>query len=173
MPKKLKALFIALTVLISVQSKNSEATVGLITVNPALVTVGLVISVGGAAGYAVAEINASRGDIGSIFNSILIAMGSIAVGSVGLIVLDGEEGYAFAELDQVHAAKLGVTNEERLSFNSEIDQVNMLAAHVDRELSQIKNPTAEDSEALWSTVTDAVAPETLKAMQRVSLQLLK
>ncbi len=174
MSKKMRALFLALAIMFTFNSKNSQAAVGLVTANPAVVTIGLVMAAGGGVGLLVAtKLMEEDGDLDGVFEGIFLAIAAGAIGAVGLLVLDGEQGYSFAELNQKNALKLGITEEERKSFNSEIDQVNALAGYVDQELSKMKNPTVDESMALWTSVADAVSPQTLKAMQKVSIQLLK
>ncbi len=155
----------------SLSPNTSHATIGLVTVNPILVSAGLIMSGTSGIAFTLSQVKTHQGGVDNFLWGAVIAMGSLASLGIGLLVLDGEQGMVFAELDQANAEKLGVSESERLSFNSELDQVNALAEYVDSELAAIRNPTPEDAKSLWNTVTDTIHPLTLSTMQKVSLQL--
>lgn len=157
-------MFALLTVVTLTASKPSHAIVGLVAA-PGLVTAGAVM---GVAGMVVTQAGAEGGfdGIGAIlFGGVLTV--------VGIVVLDGEQGLAYGEVSPEQAHELGLTNKELLSFNAEIDQVNAIASHIDSELGAMKNPTVEDSAALWQSLKAAIAPETFSALQKVTVQLYK
>lgn len=56
-------------------------------------------------------------------------------------------------------------------FNQEIDQVNAVVEHVSLELSEMENPTKEDSTRIWKDMKDALSPEAFSALQKVTAQL--
>lgn len=170
--KLLKSSLLALVaVLMLSTAKPSQAAVGALTANPALALTGLKVTGGGAALLGIGMM-AGRAD-----NSMMGMAGlmpgviGLALAGVGLIILDENQGVSFDELTQEQAQKIGLSSSELEQFNSEIDQVNALASHVDAELSLLSNPSVEDSAAIWASIKDAVSPETFSAMQKISSQL--
>ena len=93
-----------------------------------------------------------------------------ALGVIGIIVLEESQSMSFDQISQEDALKIGLSSIERTQFNSEIDQVNALAFHVDSELSGLANPTVNDSVNIWDSVKDAVSPETFSAMLKIASQ---
>lgn len=170
--QKLRALFaVLLTVVTLAHSTPSEAVVGKIIHNRKVVTVGLAMTGTGAAvafgGAAI--VSATCVDLGCLAALFPIVIGG-AIAIAGLVTLDGEQEMQFKALNESEAMKLGVSESDRLVFNSEVDQATMLLNDVEAEVSKLEAPTAADSAALWSMVKDLVSPATFSTMQKIVSQ---
>lgn len=169
---KLKTFIaVVLTVVTLSHSTFSEAAVGKLTHRQKLVTAGLAISGTGVAitigGMAI--VKATCVDLGCLAVLFPIMAGGI-VAVAGLITLDGEQEMQFMALNQTDAARIGVSESERVSFNEEIDQANMMMTDVAVEMTKLSNPTAQDSLNAWNQVKDLVSPQTFAAMQKIVSQ---
>ncbi len=157
---KFKSLALATVLALSTltYSRPSNAMIGALMGNPALAIAGASIGVG-----SFFAMNATDGEVGII--GLLL----------GFVILDGENGQTleFKELSQKSAKSLKVSEEERQSYNAEIDQVRFVASEVSAELGQMKKPKLKDSQKLWSELGQNLAPETLSAVQKISRQLVK
>jgi hypothetical protein len=97
---------------------------------------------------------------------IPLALGGLVALS-GLITLDGEQKLQFIPLTKDDAIKIGATEEERQSFNSELDQANTLLTEVTDQITAMDNATVEDSARIWTEVRDLVSPATYSAMLKI------
>ncbi len=169
--KNIRIFFaVLLTVVTLSHSKPSQAAVSIFT-GGATAILGLkVIAVGVVGGYATAAIAQSTCTSGDCFNGILGVLLGGAVIAVGVVILDGEQAVEFQELDKKKATLLGVSESERESFNSELDQVNMLLEEVTEKMTSLESPTAQDSADAWNNVKDLVSPLTFSAMQKIASQ---
>ena len=155
--KKMKKLFatVLLTLTLLTTSLQSNAAVGLVTGTVPTVITGLVIA-GGTLTYSLDEsaLFPAMGLMGTIF---------------GLIILDGEnqQEIAFNQIDRASANNVGVNEQERLIYNTEVDIANLLLEEVDRELQSIEGATEEDARNLWNEYQQYVSPETFKTMQLI------
>jgi hypothetical protein len=172
--KLLKSLcMILVAVSILTFSKPSQAAVGAISGNPVLVISGLKVAGNGAVALGVG-VAAMRVD-----SPYFIALGGYTglIGAaaicIGLVMLEDSQDINFDQVSKTDAAKLGLNSSELEIYNSEIDQVNALAAHVDHELGKLAQPTIQDSAAIWSSVQDTVSPESFKVMQKITSLLYK
>ena len=164
--KSLRIFFaVLLTVVTLTHSKPSQATVGAFVAAPVLIA-GIAITGTGIVGTAIYASKCGNGDLNEICKALIVILG-IPVIAVGLIVLDGEQDIAFSELSASEASRLGVSEAELATYNSEIDQANMLMADVKSELSKLEKPTAQDSVKAWSAVRDLVSPATYATMQKI------
>ena len=91
----------------------------------------------------------------------------------GFVILDGEQEVSYVPLSTEDAQKLKISQKELDHFNDEIDQVNALVEHVSVQLSEMENPTKEDSMEIWKNVKDTLSPEAFSALQKVTAQLYK
>ena len=91
----------------------------------------------------------------------------------GFVILDGEQEFSYVPLSEEDAEKLKIGQEELENFNQEIDQVNAVVEHVSVQLSEMENPTKEDSINIWKDVKDSLSPEAFSALQKVTAQLYK
>ncbi len=159
---KLKLFFaVFFTVLTLTNSKPSQAVVSLATGGTAIA--GLAIMGGGVALTYVA-LKTCPSECAPV---LLLPLFS---GALGLIVLEGEQTVGFRPLNSVEATKIGLSQEEILSFHEELDQANMLLSDVSVEMSKITEPTAQDSANAWNSVKDLVSPATFSAMIKIASQ---
>lgn len=159
MKKTLTAtMAIALTVG-ALYSPPSKALVGVATGSSAVLVAGLVLGSGGSLVIAAA---------GRPFGEFLLAT------LFGIVMLDGENGRTmeFTTVSVEAAKKLGITKDERLSYNSELDQVNFLLSEVNEEIQATTKDT-KASERAWASVKDLVAPETYSAMTKIAKAMVK
>jgi hypothetical protein len=168
--KNIRILFaVLLTVVTLTHSKPSQAAVSIFT-GGATAIVGLKVIgvgvVGGLTGMAVVGANCDGECLEPIIPFIL---GTLVV-ALGVVILDGEQQIEFQELNAKKASLLGVTKAERESFNSELDQVNMLLKEVAENMTSLEEPTAQDSVAAWNGVKDLVSPLTFSAMTKIASQ---
>lgn len=170
--QKLRVFFaVLLTAVTLTHTTPSEAVVGKIMHSKKVVTAGLwitgsgvTIGVGGTA-----IVSATCVDLGCLAVLFPMAVGG-AVALVGLVTLEGEQEIQFKALSKADAAKIGASESERLQFNSELDQANILFAEVSEQVASIKNATVEDSANIWEEVKDLVSPETFSTMQKIVSQ---
>lgn len=108
-----------------------------------------------------------------MYQRVMMIVAGVPLAGLGLLLLDGEQGQqvAFGELSSEDASQMGVSESERLIFNSELDQANFLTTHVESRMVEIKSPSNEDSIAAWAEVKNEVSPETLSVMAKVLSQL--
>lgn len=168
---KIRIFFaVLLTFVTLTHSKPSQAAVGLFT-GGSVAVVGLaVIGTGVVGGFIATEIMTDGcSELGCLIGIIPFIAGA-AVAAIGVVILDGEQSIEFQALDKAAAAKLKLSEVERLSFNEELDQANMLLADVSAEMSKIAKPTAQDSVNAWNEVKDLVSPATFSAMQKIASQ---
>lgn len=171
--KKLRALVFGLIAgIILLTSNDTKAAVGAIVAAPVVVTTGLIIAGTGTVGTA-ASVFAYNGtdDQSASLGYFFLALIAGAVAVLGIIVLDEEQAMSYAEISKKEGLKIGLTNEEIHSYNSEIDQVNALASYVDTQMADLKKPTTEDAKVVWEEVSQAVSPETFSAMQKITAKI--
>ncbi len=101
-------------------------------------------------------------------HAMSITIANVAV-ALGMILLSDEKGQtvSFKEISSADAQSKGLTKVEAESFNSEVDQLNIMAAHVDAELSKLEKPTIEASVALWSDLKSNLSTETISAVNKL------
>jgi hypothetical protein len=95
---------------------------------------------------------------------------SAAATLAGVVILDGGSQIVFQPINQESGTKVGLSEEERLSFNEEIDQANTLLAAVEEDLEKIEKPTDQDFVNAWNQVKDLVHPLTFSAMVKIASQ---
>lgn len=164
------ALCLALVMTLTV-SRPAKAAIGIAVLHP-MALVGLVVAGGGMFG-AIKILKKSEQTVG--FKKALLEIFGLGVGFIGALgfsVLDGDEGQtmSFREVSLEESAELGFTQVEFENFNSEIDQANFLLSEATNQISQIENPSSEDSRLVWDGLKDQVSPETFSAMQKIVLQ---
>lgn len=145
---------VLLTVLSLTHSKPSQAVVG----------------TGG--GAAIAGLALMGG--GYLYTRKCNDLGCLPLGTVmmlaGLIILDGEQQVEFKSLNQEEAGRVGVTADELSSYNSELDQVNIVLAQVSAELSEIEKPDAKSAISFWNNYSDLIDPLTFAAIKKIAAQ---
>lgn len=140
-------------------SPPSKAAVSMVTGSSALLMVGLLGGSGGGLIVAAARMPFEVWGIVTI---------------IGVVILDGENGRTmeFTTITPEAAKKLGITKEERLSYNSELDQVNFLLSEVNDEI-QASTKDSKASERAWASVKDLVAPETYSTLTKIAKSMVK
>lgn len=157
---------------VAVPAQSAHALVGFLSWNPVLMGMGLAATTGalvlaeGGAGL----VRAVAGE--PTYMEYGVAYTFAGVGALGMIVLDGEgmQTLAFQEISSADAKRLGVNEIERLSFNSELDQVNLLTAEIQVRLNEQTSPTAAMAKDLWEGTRDCLRPDTFSAMQKIAAQ---
>lgn len=143
----------------SLYSTPSKAVVSMVTGSYPILISGLVVGAGGSLVVA----TAGR----PIEDFLLVTL-------LGVVLLDGEheQRIEFTSLNKDQGRKLGITEAERRSYNSEIDQVNFIVEEV---LLGIESTTkdVEASKRAWADVKDSVSPETFFALTKIARQSLK
>lgn len=159
-------LFLAclLTLTTLTMSRPSHAVVGLATGNPVVTILGAA-SLGGAGIYMASGGNDDLGE------SFVRAFFGIIAGAVGLTLLDGEQAYEFAEISPTEARSLGVSADEMVAYNLELDQVNAIAEAVATELPQ--KASVEEAKALWAQYGEMLDPQALAATIKISRTMAK
>lgn len=162
--KTLKNMFVALMICTTLLSaKPSQAAIGVIF-SPVLVTAGLVLAGGGV--VATLTTSSNQGGLAQFLIGLYIV-------AIGLVVLEGEQEMLYAPLSPEQGKIIGLTKVELNSYNAEIDQINILTAHVDAEVATIKDATEADAANIWTSVKDTLAPETFSALVKVTAQIYK
>jgi hypothetical protein len=149
-------------------TRPAQATISLLTLNGPLALAGLAVFVPSL--YVAAEIEESN-TVKSYTKPLYFT--SIVGFFVGAIILDENQSMSFSELTEKDAVKLNLSEQEVASFNAELDQANLLLEEAQAELSELSNPTLEDSQRIWSSLKETVAPETFSAMQKITSQINK
>ena len=169
------SLFILTTAIMLSGSRSSQAAIGAIASAPVIVTAGLVsLGTGAISGLTMTAAIVIAKDLGKDIKKPVkdfVGIGSAILIGAGLILLEGQQSFSYSEITQEDAQDLGITESERLSFNSQIDEVNAVNAQVTAEVSSIEDATAEDAKAVWETARSALSPEAFSALQKVTLQL--
>lgn len=96
--------------------------------------------------------------------------GKIAWPVIGILVLDGEEnqGIYFAEITKEESETRGITSSERESYNSQIDELNLILDEVSSKLAAVKEPTLEASKDFWAEYAVYIHADTKSAINKLS-----
>jgi len=90
-------------------------------------------------------------------------------GFIGMILLDEEEGdISFVKIDPSRASELSLTSSEIQTFNSEIEEANIIFEDVVANLDEYS--TLEQSKQLWNEVKEFVSADTFKVMKTIASQ---
>ena len=169
--KKLSGILaLALTTSALTFSTPSYSAVSLVTFNAPLALMSLGMLAGaGVAGIVGDKSYRSNNDVIASGGAFL-QIGAAVIAVVGIITLDGEGGQklAFAEITPKQAKLLGVTNEEKQIFNSELDMANQVFSQVTSELDRMEKPKAQDAKALWEQYESMLSVETVSVMKKIS-----
>jgi hypothetical protein len=89
--------------------------------------------------------------------------------AIGLIFMDDEKGQTvvFKPVTPSESQSIGLSSQEMSAYNSNIDELNDIHEQVVSDLSQIKSPTAQDSQNAWQKYEGALSPEAISAAQKV------
>lgn len=167
----MKAILVAILTFATLTfASPTRAAVGGLIGNPVVIYVGLAITAPAAIHTAVIMAKPDS-DLRDVVWWLFVTM---PAGILGLAVLDGEEGQSaqFNKLSAKNALELGISEAERLSYNSQLDEANMIASEVESVLANTE-ASAENAKQAWLSLKDNLAPETFSAMQKISQQTLK
>ncbi len=90
------------------------------------------------------------------------------IAAIGIVVLESEQSVQFTHLSESQGEALHLSVQERESFNTELDQVNMMFAQVSQTLGQDGN--VEQAASLWNELSGTVSTDTFSAMTKISAQ---
>lgn len=172
--KTLKTLLVVFSlVCLTLHSRPSQAAVGALAAAPAVVVAGLYIAGTGAAVTGVATVmDVSEGG-GGLFAFLMFMFITGPIMLLGLVILDDEQAMEFSPMEPAHGQKLGLSADELRAYNSEIDQINALAAFVDAEVSKDEKPSREYAAQLWTEVKGELSPAAFSGLLKVNNQFIK
>ena len=92
----------------------------------------------------------------------------------GLVILDSNDhhGVAFSALSEKDANTLGVSDEQALAYNNELDELNAIRDEVTARLLESKKPTLEMSQAAWNELKTQVSPKAYTVVEKISQKML-
>ncbi len=165
MKKSFTSLLLALTLMTTtLYSPKSEALVGLLFKSKVVKVIGGIGSAGGATlgiyGYVTAATAGSS--IGSVLGGAILMVYGIALGGVGLLVLDDETAadLEFKTIDLNSPEKYnGFEAIDVAIYNSEVEELNAVRKTIASEVNDEEN--TDDAEALWLEYSYALSPETV------------
>lgn len=100
-----------------------------------------------------------------IASAIMIFFGPI-------LLDDGTVGdLEFVAVDQARAAQAGLTENERLAFNSELDEINAIKETITSDLKRDEKPTAEKAHALWNEYGQSLSQDAFSGLGKISTAL--
>lgn len=88
----------------------------------------------------------------------------------GLVILDDNGKMTFGELEADVAIEAGISKEEALSYNSELEEVNAIKDIISSKLVKVtgtKKIKAEAAKVLWTEYQEYVSPETFSALVKL------
>jgi|GEM_PF-1712603 len=89
-----------------------------------------------------------------------------------ILLDDGTVGdLEFVAVDQPRAAQVGLTENERLAFNSELDEINAIKETITSDLKRDEKPTAEKAHALWNEYGQALSQDAFSGLEKISTAL--
>jgi hypothetical protein len=137
------------------QSPSSQALSGLIMVNPGVALVGALVF-----------------GAGIVTNKVTDG-GEFPILLVGIVLLDSKTGEISAQpISAEQASKLGVSQDDALTYNSEVDQVNSITQRISSETQalQTKDNNSElkaFAESSWSQDQKFLSPGTLRVLTKI------
>ncbi|OIQ20688.1 MAG: hypothetical protein BM556_01750 [Bacteriovorax sp. MedPE-SWde] len=88
---------------------------------------------------------------------------------LGLMLLDSETGVAsFSELSEADLSEVGINSEKGAIYNNEVEELNIVFETIQAELSNIVNPTREDSKDLWNIYAEELSVETMEVVKAIT-----
>lgn len=156
--------------------QNANALVGLVIANAPLAIAGAAATAGAAGFEAYAFYSGqSEGYDDGQLSAAFAALMTVPLGLFGLVLLDGAIGQTiqYKAVNAQEAQKLGLTSEEVASYNSHLEEVNLVLQSVESDLGEIKNPTTKDSAAVWSKYSGALPQATMSATAKISAAAFK
>ncbi len=176
MKNKICALVLAISLTLSVLApRRSEALVGAVIAAPVVVTVGAVTAcTGGGVIGASFVVDLLTRDSGRVMPFLTVFLVGAAILGLGLVVLDDQShSVQFAPLDQGQIEKLGITTEQALAYNSELDEINVIKQTIETEVAKSANPSVEQAHARWVELGAGISPNAFAALEKVSAEFVK
>jgi hypothetical protein len=169
MKKMMLTLF--LTLILSFQQK-SHALIGLVTANPAVISVGaFVTTIGIATGAGIGVVRTRRSTI--VFRTRPDIVSGVIIMMLGLIVLDETAGEVeFSPISRVDFDKMaGVSHADIEVFNSEVSLLNSIHQSIALEIATLSEDEATTkAQELWSNYLTHLSAETIKVGQQIAIQ---
>lgn len=135
--------------------------------NPVTVVFGVAI-IGSAATGVYGGYRLIKQEQGAVGTAVIVS--SLFSGFWGFVILDGEQEGKFSELSPDAAKSIGVSEQERLIYNSEIDQVNAIAREIGLELESLNSDSPEVARDLWLDLGSELSQETMKTVISIASQ---
>lgn len=166
--KKLVSPLMVLALILTFSTpKKSEAIVGGLTQTLGIVVLGYA-TVGGSiltgVNIGVQQTREERFLLGVVLGAIVAAAGSY----VGLILLEEDQTIQFSTMDANFAKKLGVTESERLSFNSELEEANFAFEDIKQNAEGL---SPAEITAMWKEYSASLSEKTFSTIQKISKAL--
>lgn len=127
-----------------------------------------VMIVGGAAiGTSALIFASSKGCEG--WECVPITSAGIGALLLGIVLLDDEQNaLAFTAVDSTTGEELGMTEAERVAYNSELDEINAIRTQIGADLIVSGAPSIEKSNALWSNYSREISSEAFAGVKKIS-----
>jgi hypothetical protein len=163
--KQLTAFFLVFSLLFVSMPQKSHAVVGVVIRDKTTRTIGAIVTA--VSGVTATATIYALGATGAYFSGaaalILLSVPGVAI---GLIILDEKNAdLKFKPLTQDNARLLGLTEEELDVYNSEVDELNLIKAEVEEQVSE--NVTDEEIAQLWTEYGKSLSPETMTVAAKV------
>ncbi len=92
--------------------------------------------------------------------------GLILGGLIGVVILDEDGIPSLHKLNQIEAMKYSLSNEELLSFNNEIEEINILVEEVSNQIN--KNSDFNEVSSTWSQYDGIISRASRSALSKIA-----
>jgi hypothetical protein len=176
--KRWVAVFVLLFSVSQFAAPRSEAIVGLVFKNRIIKTMGGLGAMGGGTLAAVAYTGAIVStDIGTIISLSLFTAWGIALGGLGIVLLEDQETVADIEFKSLNLNQpnqyIGFSRDDAMIYNQELSMLNAIRQTIASQVSPDGN--TQDAEELWKKYSTSLSPQTFAIAQfkaRVFLESL-
>lgn len=182
MYQNFKKMVIALSLIMAVTlgtTQKADAIVGICSWNPPLMGAGLAAA---SLGYAVAFAAGAGAEAGirsdkTIYKILGVVSGAFSVVGIGVAIIgqialpDKTVTMEYQKITPEIQKNLKLTDEEVQVFNEELDEVNTITSQVAIDLSQIENPTVQDSQEAWKKYSNVVSEKTFVVMGKLAMTM--
>lgn len=167
MTRFITAFAIAFVLLLAPVRKSEAAVGGLVSL---AVSVPAVIAFGGVS-TVVGGVAMFVGDRHQDFDKgFFLFFGGAALFVLGIVVLEGEQTIGFKEVSQEMLHLEGVSTEDIVIYNSELDELNAIHREITQEVA---DDSGVDVKARWQELGSYLSPATIDIAARNSDLLLK
>ena len=157
--KTLKTLILTMFITLA-PFQQTKAVVGLFTMNGPLLLKGLGLSTGSVMIVATSNCLWRPSKSCKILDLTFIA---------GAVMLNKQsKKIEFSKLNKSFAQKIKITERERLIYNDEVENLNLIIEEVSTQLSE--SSSEQDSKELWDNYLEMLSPETVKTLKMVISQ---